>query len=114
MWSLYFVILDFMNEELPWRKCEDNKPDDVRDTKTECLANPEILLWKTTTSKLQEMRTIFYSINSLKYEDRPNYKLINEQLSGLLRKEEEKEAVFLSPSTKSSSIVGIYLLMKNR
>ena len=111
MWSFYFVILDFLNEELPWRKCKNTKPDDVRDVKAECLANPEILLWKTTTNRLQEMRTIFYSINSLKYEDRPNYKLISEQLSSLLRKEEEKEAPFLSLSTKSSSIVGILILI---
>jgi tau tubulin kinase len=25
LWSFYFVILDFLNEQLPWRNCKDNK-----------------------------------------------------------------------------------------
>lgn len=88
MWSFYFVILDFLNESLPWRACKDNKPDDVRDLKMKCLEYPERYLWKTTTANMKEVKDIFKSIKRLEYADRPDYEYIREQLSTLLRNEE--------------------------
>ncbi len=90
MWSFYFVILDFLDEQLPWRNCRDNRAEQVRDVKTRCLANPESLLWKTTTAGVDQIQQIFYSIKKLGYADRPDYELIRQQLLGLLQHEEDK------------------------
>jgi len=84
------VVLDFLNEQLPWRNCKDNKVDEVRDIKAKCLANPEALLWRTTTAGVEQIKNIFYAIQKLDYADRPDYELIRQQLLQLLQKEEEK------------------------
>lgn len=88
MWSWYFVLLDFLNEELPWRSSKSNKMDDVKNIKTKCLADPEHCLWKTTTSSMPEVKNIFYKINELSYPDRPDYNFIRLQLNTLLKREE--------------------------
>jgi len=106
LWSLYFVILDFLNEQLPWRNCKENKVDEVRDIKTKCLAHPEEYLWRTTTSNLKEVHNIFHAVNRLQYADRPNYEYIRQQLNLLLQKEEYKEQSLRSLSTNVSSSVG--------
>ena len=105
MWSFYFVILDFLNEQLPWRNCKENKVDEVREMKMKCLSEPETCLWKTTTSGLQETRNIFYSINRLQYPDRPDYDYVRQQLGLLLQKEEYKEQSLRSLSTGVSTSV---------
>ena len=105
MWSFYFVILDFLNEELPWRSCKDNKVDDVRDVKIRCFQDPEKNLWKTTTSKMPEVRNIFYSLLKLQYVDRPNYDYILEQLKNLLMKEQFKEINIRTIDSRTSPTV---------
>lgn len=105
MWSFYFVILDFLNEELPWRSCKDNKVDDVRDVKIKCFQDPERYIWKTTTSKMQEVRNIFYSLIKLQYVDRPDYAYVQEQLQSLLLKEEAKEASLKTFDSRTSPII---------
>eukprot|EP01022_Parablepharisma_sp_SALTPOND_P012582 TRINITY_DN161_c0_g2_i8.p2 TRINITY_DN161_c0_g2~~TRINITY_DN161_c0_g2_i8.p2 ORF type:complete len:386 (+),score=13.43 TRINITY_DN161_c0_g2_i8:911-2068(+) len=102
MWSFYFVILDFLNETLPWRNCKDNKVDEVRDVKARCLENPDELLWKTTTFGVEEIKNIFYSISGLGYADRPNYEYIRQQLVQLLQKEENKERGIESKTTMTT------------
>ena len=93
------MILDFLNEQLPWRNCKDNKVDEVRDMKTRCLADPENLLWKTTTAEIPEVRNIFESIKRLQYSDRPNYEYIEKQLQSLLQRETTKD------STKTTAVI---------
>lgn len=105
MWSLYFVILDFLNEQLPWRNCRDNKADDVRDVKTRCLADPAKYLWCTTTSWMTEVQNIFYSINKLQYADKPDYGYIRRQLLSLLQREEAKEQSLRSIDSRTASTV---------
>ena len=102
------MILDFLNEVLPWRNCKDNKADDVRDTKNVCLSNPENFLWLTTTRDIPEVRTIFQSISKLQYADRPDYDFIRGQLMTMLQREEAKELSLRSLDTKSSSSVLFY------
>jgi hypothetical protein len=51
-----------------------------------CFSNPEKYLWKTTTKDLEEVKSIFYSIQKLKYEDVPDYEYIKEQLNKLQEK----------------------------
>ncbi len=106
MWSFYFVILDFLNEQLPWRNCKDSKVDEVRDIKASCFRDPEHLLWRTTTASLPEIRDIFLYLMKLDYADQPDYDFIRQQLGSLLQKEEAKEQL---TSTRCSSAVPIPL-----
>eukprot|EP00826_Nyctotherus_ovalis_P058164 TRINITY_DN7978_c0_g2_i4.p1 TRINITY_DN7978_c0_g2~~TRINITY_DN7978_c0_g2_i4.p1 ORF type:complete len:332 (+),score=35.52 TRINITY_DN7978_c0_g2_i4:549-1544(+) len=101
LWSWYFVLLDFFNEQLPWRCCKSSKMDEVRDIKAKCLADPEKLLWRTTTSGIQQVCNIFYAIQRLEYADRPDYGYIREQLNVLLAKEDAKCCQALSDTRES-------------
>ena len=96
------MILDFLNEQLPWRNCKDNKVDDVRDVKIKCFKEPEKYIWTSTTSKMSEVRNIYYTLYNLKYEDRPDYNYVRLQLMSLLNKEEVKERTL---DTRTSSTV---------
>lgn len=91
LWSWYFVVLDFFNEELEWRISKNNKMDDVKLIKARCMADPESYLWKSTTRDLSEIKQIFYSISKLHYADRPDYDFIRNQLYSLLQKEDSLE-----------------------
>lgn len=81
------MLLDFLNEELPWRNARSNKMDDVRDIKAKCLADPERFLWRATANT-PEVKSIFYMISKLRYSDKPDYGFIRGQLNVLLQKEE--------------------------
>jgi tau tubulin kinase len=48
LWSLYFVILDFLRESLKWREQKEYSMDQVKEIKTQCLENPETHLWHVT------------------------------------------------------------------
>jgi len=61
LWSLYFVILDFLDEKLLWRENKEYTMDEVKTIKTNCLKNPEKLLWKQTKNTV-EVRNIFHCI----------------------------------------------------
>ena len=96
------MVLDFLNEQLPWRCCKNNKVDEVKEIKEKCLADPDKHIWRTTTSSMQEIKNVFYQISSLQYADRPNYAFIREQLISLLQKEEAKEHSLPSLDTRAS------------
>ena len=82
----FFMILDLLNENLPWRNCKDDK-EDIQKMKEKCLSNPNENLFLTTTKNKEGILNIFNYINSLKYEDKPNYKYIYDQLFQLRLKE---------------------------
>lgn len=95
MWSFYFVILDFLNEILPWRNSKytliyknddhiDNVKDEVRDIKLKSMKNPEKYLWTTTTKKITQVKDIFNHIKSLDYDDKPKYCFISHKLQEIL------------------------------
>mmetsp|Transcript_39389 Transcript_39389/g.60211 ORF Transcript_39389/g.60211 Transcript_39389/m.60211 type:complete len:89 (+) Transcript_39389:2425-2691(+) len=46
--------------------------DQVKKIKTECLGRPQEKLWNTTKN-VEEVRLIYEHIQSLRYEDKPNY-----------------------------------------
>lgn len=96
------MVLDFLNEQLPWRCCKNNKVDEVKEIKTRCLADPEKHIWRTTTLGMVELRHIFYHIARLQYSDRPDYGYIRDQLNALLQKEEVKEQSVRSIDTRTS------------
>jgi hypothetical protein len=91
---LYFVILDFLNEKLLWREQKKEKlspgedasysMEEVRIIKTTCMENPNEKLWRGPTRNIQEVRTIFHHLNSLRYEDKPDYSLIRNCLKSIL------------------------------
>ena len=86
LWSFFFMILDLLNENLPWRNCKDDK-EDIQKMKEKCLSNPNENLFLTTTKNKEGILNIFNYINSLKYEDKPNYKYIYDQIFQLRLKE---------------------------
>jgi len=61
LWSLYFVILDFLNEKLKWREQKEYSMDEVKKIKTDCLSNPEEKLW-IVTKDIPEVKQIFYHL----------------------------------------------------
>lgn len=85
IWSLYFVILDFLNEKLVWREQKDYTMDEVKDIKSKCLKNPEKKLWLGPTKNIPEVRNIFKHLTSLNYKSRPNYDLIKGELLNIYR-----------------------------
>ena len=97
LWSLYFVILDFLNEKLLWREQKKEKltpgedasytMEEVRLIKEECInKNPGEKLWRGPTRHIEEVQTIFYHLKSLRYEDKPDYSLVRENLRSILAK----------------------------
>jgi hypothetical protein len=97
------VLLDFLNEELPWRSSKSSKMDDVRDIKSKCLLDPERYLWKAT-SNIQEVKNIFYKLSETLYSDKPDYKFIRNQLNTLLLKE---EGSYVPVSVEDLSSLGV-------
>ena len=88
------MLLDFFNEQLPWRLCKGNKMNEVGDIKAKALSDPENFLWKSNTREMKEVRNIFNKIKELGYSDRPDYDFIKGQLNILLLKEEAKCSLY--------------------
>lgn len=75
LWSFYFVILEFLTDNLPWRHIQHK--DDVKEIKIQCLKNPSEHLWNHPTIKdIKQLKDIFIHIQNLKYDTEPNYQLI--------------------------------------
>jgi len=97
LWSLYFVILDFLNEKLKWREQKEYTMEEVKHIKTDCLNNPEEKLW-IVTKDIQEVKNIFYHIKGLTYKDKPNYHFIRDQLRSILTRNIEIPSNILNNS----------------
>jgi hypothetical protein len=80
------MILDLLNENLPWRACNDDK-DEIKKKKEMCLADPENQLLLTTCRGKQELLDILDHLKTLIYVDRPNYDLIRKKLMELRKAE---------------------------
>ena len=88
MWSLYFTMLDFLNEKLEWREQRDFTIVQVKDIKTKCLRNPKRKLWVGPTKQVKEVHDILNHIHSLRYIDMPNYQLVINNLLQIYNKYE--------------------------
>ena len=86
LWSFFFMILDLLNENLPWRNCKDDK-EEIKKMKEKCLSNPEQYLFLTTTKNKQEIINIYRYLSTLEYSTCPNYQYISSQLAMLRTKE---------------------------
>ena len=91
LWSFFFMLLDLLNEKLPWRNlsCENEK--EIIEIKQKCINDPEKYLFLTNTRKSKEILNIFNYIKNLDInENEPNYEYILNQLSILKKKEIQK------------------------
>lgn len=57
------------------KTCKSNNQNEVRDLKINALEQPEEKLW-SMTKNMAEIKSIFHSINSLGFDDEPDYKFI--------------------------------------
>ena len=65
--------------------------------KAECLQYPEKKLW-FRTKDMVEVRNIFNHIKSLEYKDKPNYKLIRDNLKSILASKMKVPSIILVPT----------------
>ena len=86
LFSFFVMILDLLNEKVPWRK-ENIIKSDIKIIKEKCINDPEKYLFLTTTKDKKEISDILNYIKSLKYESKPNYNYIYEKLFILRNKE---------------------------
>jgi hypothetical protein len=73
------------------------------------LTDPEKYLWKTTTREMNEMKQIFCSISKLRYDNKPDYAFIRNQLYSLLLRAEELE----SSNTLVHSFLNFHRIKEN-
>lgn len=85
LWSLYFVILDFLEEKLEWRENKEYTMEEVKGIKHKCLEDPEKHLWIKTKNN-QAVKNIFHHIRRLHYADKPDYEGIRQQLLSIYEK----------------------------
>ena len=106
LFSFFVMILDLLNEAVPWRK-EGITVSDIKTVKENCINDPEKNLFLTTTKDKKEISDILNYIKSLKYESKPNYNYIYEKLY-ILRNKEIQICYFKSELNKQ-----IFNLQKN-
>ena len=90
LWSFFFMLLDLMEENLPWRNIDSEKEDEILECKKKCLSEPEKYLFLKSTKNNDEIINIFEYIKNLKFETEPDYNFILNQLSILKNKEIQK------------------------
>ena len=90
LWSFFFMILDLLNENLPWRNFSYENEKEIIDIKQKCIDNPEKYLFLKNTKNNKEIMNIFNYIKNLNFENEPDYDYIYNQLSILKNKEIQK------------------------
>ena len=90
LWSYFYMLLDLLNEQLPWRNYSFENEKEIIETKQKCIDDPEKYLFLTTTKNNKEIINIFNYIKNLKFENEPDYEYIYNQLSILKNKEIQK------------------------
>ena len=90
LWSYFFMLLDLLNEKLPWRNYSFENEKEIIETKQKCIEEPEKYLFLTNTKNNNEITNIFNYIKNLKFENEPDYEYISNQLSILKNKEIQK------------------------
>lgn len=78
LWSLFYVLLEFSNGQLPWRRIKDK--DHVGDMKKR-LNNPELV-----ADSPEEFLKFMEHLQSLRYGDRPDYKYLHTLLASLFHR----------------------------
>jgi len=90
LWSFFFMLLDLLNEKLPWRNYSLGHEKAIFEIKQKCLDQPEKYLFLDSTKNCEEIMNIFNYIKNLKAESEPDYEYILNQLFFLKNKEIQK------------------------
>ena len=90
LWSFFFMFLDLMGENLPWRNIDSRNEKEFLECKKKCLSEPEKYLFLKSTKNNVEIINIFEYLKNLKFETEPDYNYILNQLSILKNKEIQK------------------------
>ena len=90
LWSFFFMMLDLMDENLPWRNIENQNEEEIKECKKKCLDDPDKYLFLSSTKNIKEINNIFEYIKNLKFETEPDYNFIKNQLLILKNKEIQK------------------------
>ena len=92
LWSFFFMILDLLNENLPWRNYSFEQEDKIIEIKQKCINDPDKYLFLTNTKNNKEIINIFYYIKNLKFESEPDYEFIYNQL--IISKNKEIQKIY--------------------
>jgi hypothetical protein len=92
LWSFFFMILDLLNENLPWRNYSFEQEDKIIEIKQKCINDPEKYLFLTNTKNNKEIVNIFNYIKNLKFESEPDYEFIYNQL--IISKNKEIQKIY--------------------
>lgn len=79
LWSFFFMMLEFLDQPLPWASLEDK--DQVKNSKFKCFAAPTVQLYpRLHEMGVTEVHEIFMYLRGLDYYDRPDYDFIEEKI----------------------------------
>ena len=112
LWSLYFVILDFLREKLTWREQKEDSMEQVKEIKTQCLEDPENFLW-VATKDILEVKNIFYHLKKLNYSDKPDYDFIRNELKTIYLKNQFPQATMFDPIVNSFQREQNFMMAQN-
>ena len=112
LWSFFFMLLDLMDENLPWRNINFENEDAIIDCKKKCLEEPEKYLFLKSTKNNKEIMTIFEYIKNLKFETEPDYNFIMNQLL-ILKNKEIQKILYNNEINNQILILQQNLLIKN-
>ena len=112
LWSFFFMILDLLGENLPWRNIEGENEQALFECKKKCLDEPEKYLFLKTTKNNKEIMNIFEYIKNLKIETEPDYNFIMNQLL-ILKNKEIQKIIYQNEINNQILILQQNLLSKN-
>ena len=90
LWSFFFMILDLMEENLPWRFIDSQRIEEIKECKKKCIDEPNKYLFLNSTKNNKEIYNIFEYLKNLKFETEPDYNYIMNQLLIIKNKEIQK------------------------
>ena len=90
LWSFFFMLLELLNENLPWRNFSFEQEKTIIEIKQKCIDDPEKYLFLTNTKNNKEILNIFNYIKHLNFETEPDYEFIFNQLIIAKNKEIQK------------------------
>ena len=90
LWSFFFMILDLMEENLPWRFIDSQRIEEIKKCKKKCIDEPNKYLFLNSTKNNKEIYNIFEYLKNLKSETEPDYNYIMNQLLIIKNKEIQK------------------------
>ena len=90
LWSFFFMILDLMEENLPWRFIDSQRIEEIKECKKKCIDEPNKYLFLNSTKNNKQIYNIFEYLKNLKFETEPDYNYIMNQLLIIKNKEIQK------------------------